>query len=93
LAILWQSPTRERAKFGYRWKKATEKKIEHPLCLATFKNLLSKYGRRQIFFPQNVANFPHYFPQKSFGPCRPEFIFIIFVAAVKNFAKKTPPPK
>jgi hypothetical protein len=66
-----------------------KKKLENPLCLATFKNPLSKYGRIQMFFPQNVANFP----QKSFVPCHPEFIFIIFVAAVRNIAKKRTPPK
>ncbi len=40
--------------------------LEPPLCTPTCKNLQSKYGDLNLFFPGNMANLGCYFPKNSF---------------------------
>jgi hypothetical protein len=64
-------------------------KIDNPLCLATFKNLLSKYGRIQIFF----LKMWRISPKNPLYPVSTWNYFYYFCSRSEKFRQKKNPPK
>jgi hypothetical protein len=58
LPILWQLLTRERAKFGYRWKKATEKKLRIHYVWRPSRTYYLNMGDFRFFFLKMWLIFP-----------------------------------
>jgi hypothetical protein len=79
MAILWQSPTRERAKFGYRWKKATEKNnLRIHSVWRPSRTYYLNMGDVRFFFLKMWRIFPIIFPKNPLDPVALN-LFLLFL--------------